>query len=482
MNEQEKNEYKKELELNLISKVDEKIKEKFDSFKQSVDTAYSFYSSTIKNSLWIVGVILGILSVVLGFLGFKTYSDIKDTIKSNVQKELSSDQVITEYRNELSSLKLKMILDDLEKNIAITNSYGNAYYRSILSDEYLKIIKDELSKKDANAIRSLQILNKYDDFEGIGRANSSKLRNDINKIKDNKDFVNIIYDISLDLKNPLLQKEAFEFLISYGSNEQIENIVRQLKAYTIDNNDNVSAAFKDNAKDYITRLIFKIKYNRNSSIKRDIISICDTIVNNNDTELKIVGLMGLSILEEKKIENDIYELITKEKQNTELLISVLQTYSKYYYNRHAFDRENNQQVYNPVFLSKVFTFWAQDKIGENYMYYSWLPLSSQPTLYNSLFKEIVKQYKSNTSNLLWVINTLAPDDFYLFYESKLKYFPKLKVKVKGRVVDTYFSRMDNKLFDINNNQELLLDSTLELSINLKPNVNYNISDETDDPF
>jgi ribosomal protein S17E len=482
MTEKEQNDFKRELELALLSKVDEKVKEKFDSFKQSVDTAYNFYSSTIKNSLWVVGIILTIISVVLGFLGFKTYSDIKDTIKLNVQKELSSDQVIAEYRNELSSLKLKLILDDLERNIAITNSYGNAYYRNLLSEDYLKIIREGLLKKDANSIRSLQVLNKYKDFEDEESRNSTKLNSDINRIRGNKEFVSQIYDISLDIKNPILQKEAFEFLISYGNNEQLENIVRQLKDYTINKNENVPSAFKDNAKDYITRLVFKIKSNRNSSIKRDIVSICNSSINNNDIELKIVGLMGLSALEGKGIENDVYKLITQSKENVDLLLGVLQTYSKYYYNRYSFDREKDQQVYNANFLSKIFEFWAQDKINkENYLYYNWLPLSSQPTLYNDLFKETIKRYRANKLNVLWVIKTFAPDDVFSFYESKLKYLPQLRAKINGKITDVYFDRFDRKLLD-DNRQEIKIDSTLELSIKLKPNFNYAISDGSDDDF
>lgn len=480
MTDEERKQIQNEIENDLTEKIDAKVKDRFDSFRQFVDSAYTFHTSAIKNAVWIIGITLTIVSVMLTFFGIKTYTDIQNTIKSNVEKELSSDQVIKQYRDELTSLKSKLIINEIEQNIAVTNVYGKPYYRKTLSDEYLQILNEAINKKDENSIKCLAILNKYDDFVSGYENMPDKLREDIDKVSHSKNLIESVFAISNEQNNPLLQRESYEFLISYGTDQQVEKIINQLKNYISKTKTDYSSIFKDNAKDYLVRLIFKVKRNKkNTSNRKDIIEICKASNKFDDIEIKIVGLLGLATLNNDKIESTILQMVAQDKSRIDNLLSVTNSYSRYFYYRSSFFREEEQQVYNAKFLSDIFGTWALEKTKKrNYIYYDWLPLSKQQSLYNALFKQIIKKQKS-ADEILWVIKVFVPDDISVFNEKTFKELPILKVKKKGKYLNAYYDTFDDKLVD-ENNEKIIPDTTIDFSIQLKSNPNFDSNANSDD--
>ena len=322
-------------------------------------------------------------------------------------------------------------------------------------------------------------MGKYDDFIGDYDNSKDKILDDVNKIRDEKQLIDLIYSISEDSKNALLQRESFEFLVSYGTNQQVEKIVYQLKDYVINNKAGFTSIFKDYCKDYLVRLIVKVRRNKkNTSIRKDIVDICKAAKSNEDVELKFVGYLGLSLLTEEKVEDAVLSIIKKDKSKVDNLITIIGSYNKYFCNRYNFFRAQNQQVYNAKFLATIFEIWASDKRkNEGYIYYTWLPLTRQLSLYNSLFNSVMKTQKSN-GDKLWVAKVFVPDDISLFSQKSFKELPVLRAKINGKVLTVYYDSFEDALTD-ENGDKVSIDVVSDFSILVKPNPNFDENNSED---
>jgi hypothetical protein len=228
------------------------------------------------------------LSVILGFIGYKSCNELQSSIKTEVKKELVNAELYEAIKTDVESAELEFILGILKARIEkdqledddVRKAYLELFFRFFKVDE-------ERSIEIVRTLNSSVINNAHNfSFHKVALSKTNLLKE-----------VNSLYNRS---ENSTLRHECLVFLINFSQPEDISKIIDDIKKI----NSTSSSPLKQYVDEYLIQLVTNTSLEENDQIHKEhiekLIDLSENLISKNgrDDITKITAYISLLKLED----------------------------------------------------------------------------------------------------------------------------------------------------------------------------------------